>query len=233
MSQKWTFRWAKLRRFHTSIPTGDLQTAIIVVVGIVTLVAPFLGGNMTSENSPVVWMAFKVAVVVGLVLIGLLLIKTRLEYRRRTYDPTLMLEFQRIFDGLEDERDQAAKVCMTFLKTPEHERKWASVKKIDREKVEPVLDWLDDLGFFLHGDQISDEVIHHAFFHWIRGWYSNLEAHAKYCQEVENEKAAYEHIKPLLDRISEIEKRYERTKLWLSTDTEKLDFLEDELKDND
>ena len=87
-----------------------------------------------------------------------------------------------------------------------------------QEKVEPVLDFFEDLGFYLRGDQFSDEVAHHHFFHSIRGWYSNLESYVEYYRNVRNENAAYENIKPLHERLSRIEKGYDKPKLWLDTD---------------
>jgi hypothetical protein len=37
--------------------------------------------------------------------------------------------------------------------------------------IDEVLDFLEDLGFYLYGDQITPEVAHHHFYHWIRGYY--------------------------------------------------------------
>jgi hypothetical protein len=213
---------AKLRRALTSIPTADLLAAILVVV---TIAAILVGGN---EHAPRTWILLKATVLTGIILVALLVAKTRLEYRRRTYDPTVAFEFQRMFDSLEGARCEAAKVCKSFLDIPAQLRKWEAVLKQDQEKVEPVLDFLEDLGFYLQGDQFSDEVVHHTFFHWIRGWYSNLESYVEYYRTVKNEKAAYEHIKALHARVWEIEKRYEKAKPWLTTDQEKLDFLKEE-----
>jgi len=92
---------------------------------------------------------------------------------------------------------------------------------------------LKDLGFYLQGDQFSDEVAHHHFFHSIRGWYSNLESHIEYYRNVRNEKAAYENIQPLYDRVSRIEKGYDKPKLWLDTDQEKREFLNEECDDSE
>jgi uncharacterized integral membrane protein len=220
--------WAKLRRALTSIPTADLLAAILVVVAIVTIAAILVGGN---QNAPLTWIVLTAAIVTGITLVALLVIKTRLEYRRRTYDPTLTFEFQRMFDSLEEARCEAARVSRSFLDIPAQSRKWEAVPKRDREKLEPVLDFLEDLGFYLQGDQFSDEVAHHSFFHWIRGWYSNLESYVEYYRTAKNEMAAYEHIKMLHARVSEIEKRYEKAKLWLTTDQEKLDFLKEECED--
>jgi hypothetical protein len=188
---------------------------------------------MTPEGGQLMWHLLEVAIGIGAVLVLLLVVKTRLEYRRRTYDPTLIFEFQKTFDSLEDERCQAARVCMAFLDAPQDSRNWRAVPKKKQEKVEPVLDFLEDLGFYLCGDQLSDEVTHHHFFHWIRGWYSNLESYIEYYRNVRHEAAAYENIKSLHHRVSRIEKLYDKPRLWLQTDQEKREFLNEECDDSE
>jgi len=174
-------------------------------------------------------------VVVGVLLFLLIVVKTWLEYRKRTYDPTLIFQFQREFDALEekDVRIDAANVCITFLKLPEDSRKWKSLPRKEQEKLEPVLDFFEDLGFYLNGDQFSDEVAHHHFFHAIRGWYSNLESYIKYYREDRHQEAAYENIQPLYERVSRIEKKYNKPILWLNTDDEKLEFLKEECDESE
>jgi uncharacterized integral membrane protein len=226
-------RLAKLRRALTSIPTADLLAAILVVIAIATIAVTLAEGNMTHENAPLTWVVLKAAIVTGVILITLLILKTLLEYRRRTYDPTLMFEFQKNFDLLEEARSEAADVCKAFIGIPAQSRNWETIPKVEQEKVEAVLDFLEDLGFYLQGDQFSDEVVHHTFYHWIRGWYSNLKSYVQYYRTVQNEMAAYEHIETLYVRISEIEKRYERPKLWLTKDQEKLDFLKEESENSE
>src|SRR5208337_690632 len=203
MPAKTQLLWARLKRGFTSIPTADLLVSILVVVAIITIAVPLIGGqNMTPENSQFIWHVLEAAIAIGFVLLVILVIKTRLEYRRRTYDPTLIFEFQKAFDLLEDThaRCKAAKVCMAFLKAPEDSRNWQAFPRREQEELEPVLDFLEDLGFYLRGDQFSEEVAHHHFFHWIRGWYSNLESYVEYYRDVRNEKAAYENIEPLYKR---------------------------------
>jgi hypothetical protein len=44
----------------------------------------------------------------------------------------------------------------------------------DREyaDIDDVLDFFDDLGFFVRGHQISPEIAHQFFYEWIRGYYA-------------------------------------------------------------
>jgi len=233
MSAKNHSRFAKMRRALTSIPTADLLAAILVVATIATIAVTLIGERRAPENAPLIWIVFKSVIVIAVILVVLLVIKTRLEYRRRTYNPSLAFEFDKMFNSLEDARSEAAKVCKSLLAVPGQSRNWEAIPEGDRVKVEPVLDFLEDLGFYLEGDQFSDEVIHHHFFHWIRGWYSNLESYVQYYREVRNQMAAYGHIKVLYARVSEIEKRHEKPQLWLATDQEKLAFLKEECDDKE
>jgi len=42
---------------------------------------------------------------------------------------------------------------------------------------------VEDMGFYLNGDVFSEEMAHHNFFHWIRGWYSVLKSYIEVYQE--------------------------------------------------
>ena len=236
MTRKGQWFSAKLTRVFGSFPTIDLIYSLLVVAAVITIAATLIGGrNMTPENNATVLYIFWTAVVIGVFLILVIIIKTWLEYRRKTYDPALIFQFQKEFDLLEEKgsRLQAAKACMAFLNMPKASRNWETLSSKDHEKVERLLDFFEDVGFYLNGDQFSDEVTHHHFFHWIRGWYSNLDSYIDYYRNTRNQQAAYENIHVLYDRVSRIEKKYEKPILWLSTDEEKLEFLKEEYGDSE
>ena len=111
-------------------------------------------------NSLIVW----VLLCAWLVLFGFQMIA---EYQRRTYDPTLMFKFDDKFDSRELKltRSNAA----TVLKSNQAGLGCAGFRSSD---VDDVLDFFEALGFFMRSDQITPEVAHHAFFYWIRGYYS-------------------------------------------------------------
>lgn len=126
---------------------------------------------------------------------------------------------------------KAAKVCIQYLNFPSQKgemEKWGEIPVKEREKVEPVLDFFETVGFYLEGGQISDEVVHHHFHHWMRGWYSNLKSYIDYYQKIENEEAAYINVRKLYDRVSLIEGEFPRPTVFLTTREQKLDFLEEE-----
>jgi type VI protein secretion system component VasK len=226
--------WANLKRVFISFPVLDLIYSLIAIAAVATIAAMLIGGrNMTPESTQFALSVLHWAVVIGVVLFFLIVVKTWLEYRRRTYEPTLIFQFQKEFDLLEEKnvRADAAKVCMRFLENSEDSSKWKGVPKNEQEKLEPVLDFFEDLGFYLSGDQFSDKVAHHHFFHVIRGWYSNLESYIKYYRKNRNQEAAYENIQTLYERVARIEKKYERPILWLNSNEEKLEFLKEECPD--
>jgi hypothetical protein len=95
------------------------------------------------------------------------------------------------------------------------------------------LDFFEDLGYYLNGDVFSDELTHHNFFHWIRGWYSVLKTYIEFYQEEkegEDEKTTYCWIESLYQRTAEIEKEgTQKPKLWLTKLEDMQDFLESEM----
>src|SRR4029077_8270466 len=89
------------------------------------------------------------------------------EYRKRKYDPTWTLKYQEMFDGMTKERAEAAR---TILKNK------SSLSKVEEMRdelslIDPVLDFFEDIGFYMRGDVISPETAHHHFYHWIRGYH--------------------------------------------------------------
>jgi hypothetical protein len=219
---------AKIKRAVTSIPTADLLATLGVIATIVTVAASLAGTEVKPETTPLIWLILRIAIVVGTVFLVLLIVRTRLEYRRRTFDPTLILQFQATWDGMEQVREEAAKACEKYLSFPEESRDWQRIEKTDREMVEPVLDFFEDLGFYLKGDQFSDEVVYHHFYHWIRGWYSNLESYVEYYRHKKKEMAAYTCIQDLYELTSRLERKSPQATVFLKSDAEKRAFLAEE-----
>lgn len=90
-------------------------------------------------------------------------------YRRRTHEPQLVLRFQDTWESDQGHtlRKRAGK-AMQKLKgqladIDSHER---ALSDIDE-----ALDVLEDVGFYMFGDQISPEAAHHHFFYWISGYW--------------------------------------------------------------
>ena len=225
---------SRRRRWLAAIPSTDFVAAVTAVAAVITIGASIVGGTVKPETMFYLrWSV--VGASVAAMLLGLVIcFKTALEYKRRTYDPSLIIQFQRAFDNLEQKqiRANAAKACDEFLRsgsTMDHIEadRWGQLPQTARNAVEPVLDFFTDLGFYLYGDHFSDEVVHHHFFYWIQGWYSVLKPYIEYYQR--STPTAYPTIILLHGRTAEIERKSGGQSLLLTSIEEKLAFLQSEL----
>ena len=130
-----------------------------------------------------------------------LILQTYFEYRRRTYDPTWALKYQDIWDESEPLRSKAAKILL------EHKDDLSQIDEDENEAllspIDDVLDILEDIGFYMQGDQLSAEVAHHHFYHWIRGYWCAAESYIRAWQKKET--ARWQHLKKLFEETSAIE----------------------------
>jgi hypothetical protein len=107
----------------------------------------------SSLNPFVTWGLFAL-------LLALLMFQMRAEYRRRTYDPTWILRFDDKFDceKMRSRRSKAAKAIRD-------NRERLGCPNFSCAEIDDVLDFFEALGFFMQGDEITPEVVHHAFYH--------------------------------------------------------------------
>jgi hypothetical protein len=143
------------------------------------------------------------------------------EYRKRQCDPTWTLKYQQMWDGMTKERAEAAR---TIVKNKSNLSKVKEMRD-ELSSIDPVLDVLEDIGFYMQGDVISPETAHHHFFHWIRGYH---QAASEYDWAYRaTQRAAWEHIDELYETVMAIEaKKSGKTKEELLDDAE--DFLSEE-----
>ncbi len=186
--------------------------------------------SISSVLGKCVWLGLGLIIFLVIVLIP----KTILEYRRQTYDYDLISKYDEKFEGLDPVRQKAAKVCKDYLNLDksgtDEVNKWEFINKHDRSRVEPVLDFFEDLGFYVKGDRISDLIVHHYFYHWIRGYYSVLKSYIEFYRKESGDKSAYIYIEPLFKRMSVVEEKNEFQKFFLDTKEEKIDFIDDEIE---
>jgi hypothetical protein len=225
---------SRIRRWLAAIPSTDFVAALTAVAAVITIGASIVGGNVRPEVMVYLSKSVWAAGIAGIILFVVIWFKTALEYKRRTFDPSAITQFQKAFDELEQQeiRAGAAKVCDDFLRSSQtmphvEVDTWGQLPETGRHHVERILDYFTDLGFYLNGDQFSDEVVHHHLFFWIRGWYSVLKPYIEFYQRTEP--VAYRNIDILYGRVAEIEKQSGGTKLLLETAQEKLEFLSNEL----
>jgi hypothetical protein len=119
------------------------------------------------------------------------------EYQRRTDDPTWALKYQDMFES----RNfiELRKLAIDVLQS----RKDLSTRSKDLDNLDPVIDFFEDLGFYESGGQMSAEVIHHHFYHWIRGYLQLTEVYTRAWQK--KEAARWEHLGELFEKLQEIE----------------------------
>jgi len=143
-----------------------------------------------------------VVLVLWVVLLGF---QMAAEYWRRTYDPTWMIKFDEKFDGEEmrGTRSKAAKALKD-----DHAR-LASDGYVSSE-INDILDFFEQVGFFMQGDQITPEVAHHAFHHWVRGYYSAANKYLEAAQR--REPSNWEFVKRLFEITNEVERERAKKK---------------------
>jgi hypothetical protein len=127
-----------------------------------------------------------------------LLAKSINTHRDRIYNPLLISRYWDAFEKMEgDKRPAAAQACLDFLKVGD----WAKVS--EPERIEDVLDFFEDLGFNLKNKQLSIELIHHNFDHWIRLYLQVCDAYiAEYRKK---EPARWEYCDLLRRKTDQIE----------------------------
>jgi hypothetical protein len=208
----------KFKRLLSAIPVAFVVAFVALCFSAFTLL----------KNQPAVGSVpnLTFGVVVGVVAALLLLVvQTFLEYRRRTYDPTWVLKFQDTWESREEIRATASKVIR------DNRDKLSRIKEHESLlcPIDDVLDMLEDVGFYVHGDQISPEVAHHHFYHWIRGYWCAAQNYIKAWQIEET--ARWQHLPKLYDETSEVELTIQggkKPQLWRNAE-QIAEFLREEI----
>lgn len=178
--------------------------AMVTALGTVTIAyltqAPAAAPAAQSSINPILIWSLVVGAVVGFIALWF---QWSAEYRKLTYNPAWALKFMEIFDspGMKSKRASAARE----IKASGGKLYLSTVSTTD---LDDVLNFFEDLGFYLHGDQLTPEVAHHAFHHWVRGYYSAAREYIEI--EKSKERTNWEYIRYLFDASNEIET--ERTK---------------------
>ena len=168
---------------------------------------------------------FSLGTVIVVLAIMVLIVQSWLEYKKRTYDPSLALKYFENFENKKEERKIAAQ---TILNRKEELSKIDEIK--DLSNIDDVLDLFEDLGFYIRGDQMSPEVAHHFFYHWIRGYWVFCEPYIRAWRN--REKTRWEYIEELFEVTCEIEIKRGGTTRKEEFNIPKQDkFLEEEIQD--
>jgi hypothetical protein len=189
------------RRIIRAVSWFPVLTIIFAVFGYLKTNSATPAGethNATSPmfSSPFFWLSLTAVAVAAF--------QTWVNYSRDWYDPELALKYQGVFEG-----DTLCKARSAAAKQYKETRKYDGQTK----EVEIVLDVFEDIGFYVMHDQISPEVAHHHFYHWIRGY---IQTASDYIENYRrDDPAAYEHCKYLLEQTAKVEAR--KMKVHLST----------------
>jgi hypothetical protein len=179
----------------------------------------------TVTTSPPAW----VNVVAAFAVCGALLmlaLQAFFEYKRRTYDPALIMTFDDRFNTpeMKSARAKAARILL------EHRGRMRELGT-ELAYVDDVLDFFEDLGFYIEGHHLTPEVTHHTFYYWIRGYHSAASEYVAVSQE--GEPAAWDHFDKLFRITHEIEVERSKNRATRSLDEEEIKrFLSFEAEDD-
>lgn len=217
--------YRRFRRFLTSFA----PIAVVGVPAIVGIATPIIvelltkndRGSQSQTSFPTsLSLGIALGLLVGFVLLGF---QTYFEYKRRTYDPTWALRFDDRFNSRDIRAARASAAQILKNNIGNLRRRDAELSGIDE-----ILDFFEDLGFYEHGEQLTPEVVHHAFHYWIRGYYTAARDYIEACQE--KDPSRWEYVGRLFEVVHEIETERAKGKeaKFLTVD-ELNDFLEDEI----
>jgi hypothetical protein len=212
--------WSRWRRSWGSAST--VLAAGLSAAGVLTVVKEI---KDLSDTGKAIWSPW--LIVVGVIIAVLLLtFRARSEYLQRTYDPTWINKFNEQFFDQEmiKSRQLAAKTLMEYSGRLESGDK--QLRNID-----DVLDFFEELGFYVKGDQISPEFAHQSFYYWIEGFCAAAKPYIKRKQEISA--TAWDHIDYLYTVTKQVEDEITKKKNEEFDSAELTMFLNDERENLD
>ncbi len=220
-------KWSQLGRWIAS----PIDETGIAILGVVITAAGALLSTAKSGSDSVPKELGYILIPVGLFL---LVAKAKTNYRKLKYSTEIAWRVLDDWEKLEKERHVAAEACNWYVTAHESDRDWRTRKRTHPKVkyLEYVLDSFDDLAFFLEGNQISDDVAHHYFGHYILlYWLSGAREYALDRQK--DEPYTWRRVQDLFDRILVVE--CERTKKRQSDvlshlNSKRAEYLEEEME---
>jgi hypothetical protein len=189
--------------------------------GLAAMIALFVAATRPDVSGSAVTILSWVFVVLFL---GLASLQWHSEYRRRTYDSALALKYSDDFNDpdMVASRHAASKQ----LKVSQHR---LSDPTFELPELDGIFDFLEDLGFYTIGDQLSAEVVHQSFYYWIKGYYSATGDYIETKRKKAGESTRWEHVQILFELTSEVEA--ERSRRMRDKDFAGgfIEFLDDEI----
>jgi hypothetical protein len=209
----------RLRRLAAAASESLLPLLAIAASG----AGLFIQSNSGSSPSIPPWLFYAIAII----FVALWLLQTWFGYVRKTHDPTWALKYQAIWDSNDGYRRRRI-AAATIEKMQSH---LADLEGHADELsgIDDALDVLEDLGFYVLGEQISPEAAHHHFYWWIQGYWCCARDYITAVQTKGHDPTRWENIKPLFDVTSDVELQRSKRKLTREdlclTDSQKTRFL--------
>jgi hypothetical protein len=209
----------RVHRLRRAIASGSRVLLILAPAVLTATVTTTLTGKFDASAISIPWWII-IGGILGVVLLGY---QAYAEYKLRTYDPTWAYKFDERFYG--DEIKNARAKAATILKSNQGKLRRTNPELDD---IDNILDFFEDVGFYVHGDQITPEVAHHHFYHWIRGYYL---ASRDYIEAWQTTEPRWEYVAKLFKTTHQIENERLKGKAPKSLkDREILTFLNQEIE---
>ena len=185
----------RFRRVIVSVhPRFGLMVLAIAATVLLALPRLYITSEGVAKMSNVQYLQY---ILWGILVLAVLVLglSTFFEYRRRTHDWTLIFQYADTFDEMTEQRVAAARFLLDKTRNLEE----------DCGELEDILDIFEDMGFYIEGDQLSSEVVHHTFDYWIRAFCQAAESYIKDRQR--KEPLQWGHLDGLRKCVDRIEIR--------------------------
>ena len=139
----------------------------------------------------------------------LLIYQTHRIYWAKTHDHALVLKYQDLWDSeaMLKLRSDCANNCLATTRQPGWEQNSDCTSLTNEDAIESVLDLFEDIGFYLKGGHLTDEIVHHHFCHYIAIYVPVLLRYVEKRRKDEQEPTTWEHIPELYKRMIVLEAR--------------------------
>jgi len=193
-------------RLCYALPSDAMLAALSSAAAFLAVAATLLVPKMEAHPWILAFILTMMGIAGGglLLVIAVLVFRIFFEYQRRTYDLAtvnpLVIRFES--DSMEKNFTLGARRTLEIIS-----QGWQNVDHAT--DVEPVLDFLEDIGFALNMNQISDELAHHYFYPSVQAYFLMLKDYIKENQKTYG-KATWQYIEPLFERTFLIEHKLDR-----------------------
>lgn len=132
-------------------------------------------------------------------------LQTWFGYVRKTHDPKWVLDYQKTWDSPDGYR-RRHNAAVTIKKLQLHLADLDGHRE-ELSEIDDALDMLEDIGFYVLGEQISPETAHHHFYWWRQGYWCCAHEYITAMQTKRCDPTRWQNIKPLFEITSRIELR--------------------------